>query len=438
MTKLKTEVRGTGSVYRFTLIQVLKSKANLISAGILLLFVLLSAPLLRLLSDDLSTDPAQGSFQESEISAVYLCNDTEIDFMTAQWKEEALFFADRDLQEVDTPTPIDGGVVIHVTFDASLGYTVQGILPESSPWTADDVRPITSQVSQRLRYCLIAQAGLQAGQIDLILGGIETTVSDFETVQEPEMGDFWIQYLYGIVLLMLCMLSAAYIIRSIVEEKSTKLVELLTVSVSPLALILGKALAIMTYILGLFVLMIGGGALSFFVTNRILTPLPMAELLRSMGISMDGFRLHFGSVAVFLVSLLLAYLLISLISALSGTACSQIEDVEAANTTAMLFTLSGYILSSVLSALPYQGVIWFSSLCPGISAFSAPVRYFSGDLPLWGMLLSWGIQGIMILFFARLCAKVYRDMLLYRGNRLKWKDIFRMARTQSSRKEGKK
>ena len=61
--------------------------------------------------------------------------------------------------------------------------------------------------------------------------------------------NFAIQYGYSIVVMILCLLSASFIIRCIVTEKDSKLIELLMVSVSPLALLLGKILAVMTYVL---------------------------------------------------------------------------------------------------------------------------------------------------------------------------------------------
>ena len=53
---------------------------------------------------------------------------------------------------------------------------------------------------------------------------------------------FTVQYAYAIVVLMLCLFSSAYVVRAIAEEKSSRLVELLMVSVRPLALLLGKVL----------------------------------------------------------------------------------------------------------------------------------------------------------------------------------------------------
>jgi ABC-type Na+ efflux pump permease subunit len=147
-----------------------------------------------------------------------------------------------------------------------------------------------------------------------------------------------------------------------------------------------------------------------------------------MGVSLDTLTLSALTVVVFVVSILLSYLLVSMIAAISGAACGQLEEVDSANTTAMLLVIGGYLLSTVLIAFDGAGAVWFSVLCPGVSAFAAPIRYLLGDVPAWGLLISWALQLVILWFLARLSAKVYRDMMLYQGKRLQWKDIFRMAR----------
>ena len=63
---------------------------------------------------------------------------------------------------------------------------------------------------------------------------------------------YWTQMIYSILVLMVSIFSVSYIVRAVVEEKSSKLVETLLVSIRPLALILGKILAVMACVFGGF------------------------------------------------------------------------------------------------------------------------------------------------------------------------------------------
>ena len=68
------------------------------------------------------------------------------------------------------------------------------------------------------------------------------------------------------------------------------------------------------------------------------------------------------------------------------------------------------------------------SLCPVVSIFTAPVLFVSGTIPFYVLLISWVIQAGLILWLFRFTARLYADMLIYRGARLKLRDLLRMSR----------
>ena len=107
-------------------------------------------------------------------------------------------------------------------------------------------------------------------------GSAETAVfyTDVTTVEaflsEDEVGfdaRYFIQYAYSIVVMMICIFACTYIVRSIIEEKSSKLVETLLVSIRSEAMILGKIMAIITFIFFMFLLIAAGFGLSYLVTG---------------------------------------------------------------------------------------------------------------------------------------------------------------------------
>ena len=76
-----------------------------------------------------------------------------------------------------------------------------------------------------------------------------------------------VQYGYSIVVMMLCVFSATYIVRAIVEEKSSKLVETLLVSIRSEDMIFGKLLAVMAFMLVMLAAGVAAFALSYAVTG---------------------------------------------------------------------------------------------------------------------------------------------------------------------------
>ena len=235
-----------------------------------------------------------------------------------------------------------------------------------------------------------------------------------------------IQYGYSILVMIVCLFSCTYIVRSIVEEKSSKLVESLMVSVKSEALILGKILAVMTFIFAMIAALIIGFGLSYVVTGMFMDTSVIGESLASMGITSDLLNIGPGLIVIALISLLLAYMIFALISALNGAGCSNMEDVEAANTPAVMVVMAGYLVSVIGTSFGSDPSL-FLSLCPIVSAFSAPIYYVIGDIGLGVLIASWIIQIACILLIHKVSSKVYDSLIMYKGSRLKTGQILAMA-----------
>ncbi len=243
-----------------------------------------------------------------------------------------------------------------------------------------------------------------------------------------------IQYSYSILVMIVCIFSCSYIVRSIVEEKSSKLVETLMVSVKSGALILGKILAVMTFIFAMTAVIFAAFGSSYFVTGMFMDTSVIGEKLAAMGITSDMFNIGPGFVAVVIISLLLAYMTFSQLAALNGAGCSSMEDVEAGNMAAMIIILLGYMVSTMGTGFG-SGPAVFLSLCPVVSAFSAPIYFVLGDISLVILIASWLIQLAFIALINKVSGKVYDSLIMYKGNRLKMGQILGMA--GKGRKEAK-
>ena len=116
----------------------------------------------------------------------------------------------------------------------------------------------------------------------------------------------------------------------------------------------------------------------------------------------------------------------SQLAALSGAGCSNMEDVEAANMTAIIMILLGYMVSTIGTGFG-SGPAIFLSLCPVVSAFSAPICFVLGDISLGILIGSWAIQIIFIAAINKVSSNVYDSLIMYKGNRLKMSKILAMA-----------
>lgn len=340
--------RGLGHVFSFTLGQMVKSRANIVSAVLLLVMALISVPLLQLSNG-------------------------------------------REAASADIPAALE---------QEGLSERQRDILSSSITVVTDD-----------------------------IAAPDETPVPD-DT--EDNMDGFWVQYGYAIAVMILCMMTTSFLLRAIVEEKESRLVELLMVSVSPLALLGGKILAVMLYVTALLLLMVLGMLGSVLLSGLLFGAGAGTEVFAAalpyLGGAEGSVLRVVGTVLVVLVSLLLAYLTLSIVGGIAGACCSSMDDVGSANGAVLLVVMGGYLFSCIVGAVPSHGLAVFSSLCPILSLYCAPVQWAAGNVSLAVLLLSWLLQIAVIAALMLLCARVYRELIVQRGSRVKLKQLLAMAK----------
>ena len=445
----KSDFTGTGKVFRFTLVQMLKGKANIITMLIFFLFAAGSIPVMTLMMGG-----EQSQFDEAEasrIAAVYVRNDTgyELDLESISRRDKFFSdtnFIDTDLMDVEWSEDTYESMVepaeayIHLQKDTEkMNFTIGAYALEDKEFTDGDLDSCAALLGGILDEALYAQQNVAPEQIAALTSPYETksgSVSEYLEEKEDDFDTrFGVQMIYSVALLILCTFVSSFIIQKVIEEKASKLAELLMVSVSPLAMLVGKILAVMTYILGLVLSLAAVVGLSYVITGRFADTSVLYRQIAESGISMETLQVSPVTALILVVSLLLGYLQVSLISGLVGTECSTTEDVEPANMAVVLLVMAGYMIATVAAGVGSNPVLaTVISLCPITSMFCAPVRYIIGDIGFGMLALSWVIQFAVIVVLAYVCARIYRALMMYRGNRMKlsgWITMFR----QSSAKE---
>lgn len=428
MGKYKEMLKGTGKVFRFSLAQQLKSKVNLTVFLLLLVLSAAAVPFLALQTGRESVHP-------SAVKQVYLENQTEypLDYTLAGMLDAS--FADTVFQEADFSVeeyperlPKDG--VLAVISQKESSYGIDLYMLEDSELEMEDASALETLLLQLFQQARIAAVKVSPGQAALLGAGVETDILTEEEYRNPEETDwemrFALQYAYAIIVMVLCLITASYVVRAIAEEKSSKLVELLMVSVRPLALLAGKILAMMVYILLMIGAMLAGAGASWLITGRFLD-LSGLNLGAAFGLNLGEIHLGIGLVLIMVICILLGYLTFSMAAGLAGCCCATMDDVEWANIKVVLLVMAGYLASCIFSAFVSGWASAAISLIPLISVFCAPVQYALGNISFGVLVLSWLLQAVVIAGLAVFSARVYNDLIIYRGSRVGLRQLAGMA-----------
>lgn len=427
----RESLAGTGKVFSFTFGQMAKSKANIISFLVMALIFALAVPIASIAMGGRSSKAA-------EIETVYIINETDFELDTGDMGEsfantaftQAGFSAEEAKEELKA-----NEVCAHIYFHEQGEIVISLSILSDEFVNSEEMEALRQALTDRVTEARFLALNASQEQLDIVMSDFVTEVMDAADYSEEETADFGarfaVQYAYSIIVMMVSIFSAAYIIRCVIEEKASKLVDLLMVSVKPLALVFGKILAVMVYIFSMLIGLIVIFAASCLISGMFLDLSPIWNMLSDMGINAEILNISPMTLVVVLVSMLLATLTTAILAGLAGSTCSNMNEVEGANMTVVLVIMAGYLVSSFVPAVGSMGVV--ASLVPIVSAFSAPAQYITGGIGMPVMLVSWLIQLVVVVLLLRLCARVYHSLILHSGGKVKLSTLISMYKEKPAK-----
>lgn len=214
--------------------------------------------------------------------------------------------------------------------------------------------------------------------------------------------------IFGVFFFFSAIQFCSRIAQSTVEEKSTRVVEILLATVTPRTILAGK-------ILGNTVLALAQIAL-----------IAAVSLVGMKVMHLDGMFDAIGpAVGTYLVFFLLGFVMLASLYAGAAALVSRQEDVAQVTTPLMLLILVPYILA--FQAGNNDTLLRIMSFVPFSSPVSMPVRVATGDTQWWEPLVSLAILVATCLAAIWLGAKLYENSVLRTGGRVKFRDALKAS-----------
>lgn len=204
-------------------------------------------------------------------------------------------------------------------------------------------------------------------------------------------------------LLVSLVYSASTLTSGVVEEKSSRIVEILLTKIGVGPLLAGKMIGIGLVTLVQLLIIGGAGVIGFTVVD---------------GWSLIDVELG-PSLLWFLLWFLLGYMLFAALNTALASTVSRQEDLSSA--VMPLSVLQMVLLVLSLYVLPTnQGNAWLEGLSyvPLFSSYLMPMRFALGDVSAWEMAAAAGIAAVTIPVLFRLCTVLYRNNALRTGSRV--------------------
>ncbi len=196
--------------------------------------------------------------------------------------------------------------------------------------------------------------------------------------------------------------------QGVVEEKATRIMEILLATIQPSRLLAGKVIGI--GLVGLMQLTIVGAAALLAVRVTDVTPIPAL-----------GATSILGDILWFL----LGFLFYATAYSAVGSLVSRQEEVQSAVAPISILQIAGYLIMYVTLANPTSPLVILCSMLPPFAPILMAVRMAASDVPFWQVGLAVALIVASIGGLTWLAGRMYRNAALHLGTRVRFMDAFR-------------
>ena len=372
------------------------SKANLISATVMVVIIVGGALIAKpFLSDN---------GDQADV--------VQVDQATAQslvpYLEEAAAQQQVNLTFVEVDAPAEP-VVEEETVALVMGPAQQPQLYLDSE-RSDVVEVVSAAATALVLDEQVTALGGDPQQVTGDLAQAVPTVTVLGDSNDFEAGTFFAGLVVVLVMFFVLIQSASVIMMGVVEEKSSRVVEILLATVRPAVLLGGKIL--------------GVGMYSLTQAVSMLVPIVFAtwylDFLGYLEVGLGALLLNFG------VWFLLGFAIYTILFGGLAALVSRQEDIGSVSTPMMLLMMVPLYLGIYLvPANPDGPVTMALTQVPFFAPFMVPMRTAFGAIAPWETALAIAICLITIPVLTWLAGRVYSGAVLNTGGRMKLRDALR-------------
>ena len=378
---------------------------------------------------------------------IYLTNQTQTERTVAISEQDFELF--NKLENTDyvkfVVIPVSIFSDLKLNFDDELYYALlekkenEIILSSNKQVSLSVSNEIKSQLEQKIEQKKLIELGIDMR----LLKQAKTTVAvSNQIISEDGRGQksktelsMAIGFISGLLIYIFIFMYGTMVMRSIIEEKTNRIVEVIISSVKPFKLMMGKIIGVSLIGLTQFILWICLTSILFFIVQAYFGNI--AEIESSQEIEMQSIMLE-GLMYlnnINLVEILLAflfyflggYLMYGSLFAAVGSAVDAEADSQQFILPVTIPLILSFILIQPIMENPDSSLAFWMSIIPLTSPIVMMVRIPFGVAD-WELLLSILVLVGSFILSTKLAAKIYRTGILMYGKKINYKELLKWLR----------
>lgn len=276
----------------------------------------------------------------------------------------------------------------------------------------------------------LAEAGVDPSLVMRAMRPVELKtfkVSEGKVTGESGEASFLLAYAMSMMLYFALLLYGMQVMTSVVEEKSSRIMEVLVSSVSPFQMLLGKIIGVGAVAL----LQLGLWATTAMVLTTFKNQI--AGLFGASPAAVANFAIPTvgpDMLTVFLAFFALGFIFYSALYAAVGSMCNSVQETQQAQMPVTICIAAGLICMFALLSEPAGALARILSLVPFVAPFVTPVRYSFNPLPWTELAASATVMILGVLAVTWVAARIYRVGILSYGKKASLRDVMRWVRAE--------
>ena len=451
-------IKGWKEVFAFTFNQQIKTRSFIIGTVVMTIIVALIAFLADFLptvflGDELDkAERAANGENTLTVEMLYVSNETDFDlnFVAASVSSgvacRMISSEEADAKIEEIASSGEKAMVARIKRDDS-GFCIDSrYAGGESGIDKSDCEGINNMLADQLGIQYFMLKGIPSDEIDLAMSGVKTSLS--AAGDEPisfvqQMVNTLVPMLSSIILFIFIFSYSQLVAQSVAIEKSSRIIEYLLTSIKPLAIILGKVLAMCCVSLLQFLIIGLGGTFGFLISLPVGIFTKVQQISGAVGASGSGAEavgivgdigkafsgVDASSIVIMIITFILGFLLFSGLAGLAGASISKMEDLSSAIQPLSLIGVLGFYLAYFPQVTGEENTMSVvARYLPISSPFILPSDYLLGKIGIVEALISILILAAADILIMMFVAKVYESIILHTGNRLKVGDMLKMSK----------
>ncbi len=279
------------------------------------------------------------------------------------------------------------------------------------------------RLSQAVREQRMADENISEARVRELSKPVEMTTKQVnakgEVGAKDSGGGFILVFILGFMIYITIIMYGQFILAAVIEEKETRIIEVLFSSVRSFTLMIGKLIGVSLVALTQYA--IWGLAFAIFAIYGV-------AVLQSSGIPFTLPPLPFSMFVYFFLFLILGYFLYATLYALIGAMVTTTQEGGQVAMPVLFLLIMGFYLSFVIIRSPNSSFAFWASMIPFFSPITMLVRIVTQTPPFWQIALSLLIGFGTVLGLIWLAARIYRIGMLMYGKRATIPEVLRWVR----------